>query len=206
MGKNKKQKLTKEQQEKVIKEKRVQDLVNVRDIENNKLYTKDNYIQGYIRVMPVNVSLLSNAEKKRKREMIKEKFNDEMHFEFLKLSKSVDLSEQINYLQSLAKECDNHLKKMGLLESIRATSRYSQQGEMVENQYYYMFRTENKDNHSEKELDDKLHDFINKLSECEIKSYILNDMEITQVCNLFCNPTSYSDEFELNEYVTSFIE
>ena len=69
-----------------------------------------------------------------------------------------------------------------------------------------MFRVENKDNHSEKELDDKLHDFINKLAECEIKAYILTDMEITQVCNLFCNPTTYIEEFELNEYVTSFIE
>lgn len=205
-GKKKKEKVSKEQQAKAIKEKRVQDLINVRDIEGGKLYTKDNYIQGYIRVLPVNISLLSNAEKKRKRDMIKEILNDERNFEFLKLSKSVDLSEQINYLQNLAKECDNHIKKMALLESIRATSRYSQQGEMVENQYYYMFRVKNKDNHSEKELEDKLHDFINKLAECEIKGYILDDMEITQVCNLFCNPTAYDDEFELNEYVTSFID
>lgn len=205
-GKGKKEKVSKEEQSKAQKEKRVQDLINVKDIENSKLYTKDNYIQGYIKVSPFNVSLLSNAEKKRKRDMIKEKFNNENHFEFLKLSRSVDLSEQINYLQNLAKECDNHLKKMALLESIRATSRYSQQGEMVENSYYYMFRVENKDNHSEKELDDKLNDFVNKLAECEIKGYILTDMEITQVCNLFCNPTLYSEEFELNQYVSSFID
>ena len=68
-GKKKKEKLSKEQQAKVIKEKRVQDLINVRDIEGGKLYTKDNYIQGYIRVLPVNISLLSNAEKKRKRDI-----------------------------------------------------------------------------------------------------------------------------------------
>lgn len=194
------------EKEKAIKEKKLQDLINVRDIVEGKLYTKDNYIQGYIKVLPVNINLLSKAEKKRKREMIKEKLNNENHFEFLKLSKSVDLSEQIHHLQTLAKECDNNLKKMGLLQSIRASSRYSQQGEMVENQYYYMFRVENKDNHSEKELEDKLTDFINKLAECEIKGYILNDIEITDICNLFCNPSAYDDHFELNDYVTSFID
>ena len=44
-GKKKKEKVSKEQQAKAIKEKRVQDLINVRDIEGGKLYTKDNYIQ-----------------------------------------------------------------------------------------------------------------------------------------------------------------
>lgn len=201
--KNKEEKLKKEKE---LKQKRVNDLINISDICNSRLYTKDGYIQGYVRVLPVNISLLSNSEKKRKRDLVKEKLNNESEFEFLKLSKSVDLSEQINYIQGLARSCDNQIKKMGLLETVRATSRYSQQGEMVENQYYYMFRVKNIDNHSEKELDDKLNDFVNRLQECEIKGYILEDMEITQICNLFCNPNSYSDEFELNEYVTSFME
>lgn len=205
LKKNKKGKKSVAEKEKDIKEKKIQDLINIKDIVGGKLYTKDDYILGFIKVLPVNINLLSNAEKKRKREMIKEKLNNENHFEFLKLSKSVDLSEQIHYLQKLAKECDNHIKKMGLLESIRASSKYSQQGEMVENQYYYMFRVKNKDNHSEKDLEDKLVDFINKLEECEIKGYILDDREITDICNLFCNPTAFDDEFELNEYVTSFI-
>lgn len=187
------------------KDKKVQNLINVRDVEGGLLYTKDNYIQGYIRVMPFNFSLLSNAEKKRKKDLIKEILNSETHFEFLKLYKSVDLSQQINYLQELAKECDNHIKKMGLLESIRATSRYSQYGEMVDNQYYYMFRVENKDSHSEKDIQDKLNDFLNKLLDCEIDAYILEDMEIVQVANLFCNPVAYDDEIELQEYVSAFL-
>lgn len=194
----------KKKEEQAIQQKRIQDLINVSDIEDGILYTKDNYLMGYISVEPVNISLLSNNEKRRKRDLLKEKLNVEEEFEFIKLSKSADLSRQINYLQGLARECDNHLKKMALLESIRATSKYSQQGEMVENQFYYIFRMKNNDNRSIRELKDKLTDFINKLGECEIKAYILNDMEVTQVCNLFCNPTLYSDEFELNEYVTSF--
>lgn len=195
----------KKKEEQAIQQKRIQDLINVSDIEDGILYTKDNYLMGYISVEPVNISLLSNNEKRRKRDLLKEKLNVEEEFEFIKLSKSADLSRQINYLQGLARECDNHLKKMALLESIRATSKYSQQGEMVENQFYYIFRMKNNDNRSARELKDKLTDFINKLTECEIKAYILNDMEVTQVCNLFCNPTLYSDEFELNEYVTSFV-
>ena len=195
----------KKKEEQAIQQKRIQDLINVSDIEDGILYTKDNYLMGYISVEPVNISLLSNNEKRRKRDLLKEKINVEEEFEFIKLSKSADLSRQINYLQGLARECDNHLKKMALLESIRATSKYSQQGEMVENQFYYIFRMKNNDNRSIRELKDKLTDFINKLGECEIKAYILNDMEVTQVCNLFCNPTLYSDEFELNEYVTSFV-
>jgi hypothetical protein len=190
---------------KEIKEKYINDLINCKDVEGGLLYTKDGFIQGYIRVMPVNISLLSQAEKRRKRDLLKEKINGEEHFEFLKLSKSVDLSQQINYLQNLARECDSQIKKMGLLESIRATSRYSQQGEMVENQYYYMFRVEHKDNHSEKDIRDKLFDFVNKLQECEIKAYVLDDMEVIQIANLFFNPTAYSDELDLNIYVSSFI-
>lgn len=202
---NKKKKEEKAIAEKEAKKKLVQDLINVKDIENGKLYTKDGYIQGYVKIIPINVSLLSKSEKRRKRDLIKEKLNNEIEFEFIKLSKSVDLSEQINYLQNLAKECDNHLRKMVLLESIRATSRYSQQGEMVENQYYYMFRVKNEDNRSARELEDKLNDFVTKMAECEIKAYVLDDVEITQICNLFCNPSSYTEEFELNPYVTSFI-
>lgn len=201
----KKKKIKDEQKE--LKEKKIQELINVKDVEGGLLYTKDGYIQGYIRVLPMNVSLLSKAEKRRKRDLIKEKLNDEEHFEFLKMSKSVDLSQQINYLQNLAKECDNHIKKMGLLESIRATSKYSQQGEMVENQYYYMFRVRNKDTHSEKELKDKLFDFSNKLEECEVKSYILDDMEIIEVANLFCNPMTADTEYlELSSYVSTFLD
>lgn len=201
----KKKKIKDEQKEQ--KEQKIQELINVKDVEGGLLYTKDGYIQGYIRVLPMNVSLLSKAEKRRKRDLIKEKLNDEEHFEFLKMSKSVDLSQQINYLQNLAKECDNHIKKMGLLESIRATSKYSQQGEMVENQYYYMFRVKNKDTHSEKELKDKLFDFSNKLEECEVKSYILDDMEIIEVANLFCNPMTADTEYlELSSYVSTFLD
>lgn len=205
---NKKNKQEVSQQEKLKKEQKViQDLINIKDVQNGLLYTKDNYIIGYIRVMPVNISLLSKAEKKRKMDLLKEKLNEESEYEFLKLSKSVDLSQQLNYLQNLAKECDseNSKKKFGLLQSIRATSRYSQQGEMVENQYYYMFRMKNEDNNSEKDLRDKLFDFINKLQECEIKAYLLEDMEIVQVANLFCNPVAYEDEISIDPYVATFL-
>lgn len=206
MFKKKKNNVSKEEQEKEIKTKKIQDLINIKDIEGNILYTKDEYLIGFIQVMPVNISLLSKAEKKRKRDLIKEKLNGEAEFEFLKLSQSVDLSQQINYLQNLAKEESNHLKKMGLLESIRATSRYSQHGEMVENQYYYMFRMKNKDNHSEKEIKDKLFDFVNKLGECEVKANIIEDMEIIQMVNMFCNPLAYSEELDLNPYVSTFVD
>ncbi len=195
----KKKKLNKE-------DERVQDLINIKDSQEQVLYTKDNYIIGYVKVLPINISLLSKSEKRRKRNLIKEKFNDEDEFEFFKISKSADLSQQINYLEGLARECDNSIKKMGLLESIRATSKYSQNGGMVDNEYYYMFRVKNKDSHSEKDIKDKIYNFVNKLEECEMKAYLLTEKEIVDVCNLFCNPTAYSDDFETDKYIASFMK
>jgi len=197
--KMKKKKLNKE-------DERVQDLINIKDSQEQVLYTKDNYIIGYVKVLPINISLLSKSEKRRKRNLIKEKFNDEDEFEFFKISKSADLSQQINYLEGLARECDNSIKKMGLLESIRATSKYSQNGGMVDNEYYYMFRVKNKDSHSEKDIKDKIYNFVNKLEECEMKAYLLTEKEIVDVCNLFCNPTAYSDDFETDKYIASFMK
>lgn len=184
------------------KEEYVNDLINIADVKDSILYTKDNYIMGYINVEPINISLLSKAEQKRKRTMLVEKFNDEDTFEFFKISKSVDFSKQLNYLQELASNCDNSIKKMGLKESYRSVSRYCQSGEMVENQYYYIFREKytNEDYHIIKDFKDKLNDFVNKLADCEIKAYILTDQEIIQLNNLFCNPIGFHDDFEINEY------
>lgn len=202
----KKDKKDKKAQAVEIEKKRVQDLINVQDIKGGILYTKDGYLQGYIRVLPVNISLLSKAEKRRKKDLIKEKINTEEEYEFLKIAKSVDLSQQVNYLQDLAKEETNHIKKMGLLECIRATSKYTQQGEMVENQYYFMFRKKNSDSHSVKELQDKLFEFTNKMSDCEIKSYTLEDMEIIQIANLFCNPIAYAEDMlSFEDNISTFL-
>ena len=39
------------------------DIINVKDIRNNFLYTKDNKIMCYIKIEPLNLDLLSNKEK-----------------------------------------------------------------------------------------------------------------------------------------------
>ena len=54
--KEKKKKLTAEQTT-------AQEFTNVLNIQNNYLYTRDGYVIGYIKILPVSVGLLSQREK-----------------------------------------------------------------------------------------------------------------------------------------------
>ena len=54
--KEKKKKLTAEQIT-------AQEFTNVLNIQNNYLYTRDEYVIGYIKILPVSVGLLSKREK-----------------------------------------------------------------------------------------------------------------------------------------------
>ena len=54
--KEKKKKLTAEQTT-------AQEFTNVLNIQNNYLYTRDGYVIGYIKIIPVSVGLLSKREK-----------------------------------------------------------------------------------------------------------------------------------------------
>lgn len=57
------------------------EFTNVKDVRDCFLYTKDGYIMTYLRIYPINISLMSLEEKKAKTQVLTASFeNDRKDF------------------------------------------------------------------------------------------------------------------------------
>ena len=164
------------------------EFINVKDIRDKYLYTRDNKIMMYIKVSPISIDLLSSREKKGlTKQLTAELSGEQKPFKFLAVSRPVDISPLINDYSQLMVSTSNQKQKELLRNEMFVMSNYALSGDVVERQFYIII-WENCEDGIERDIAKRCYDLESKFESCGISCEILNQQEIVRLCNLVNNP------------------
>lgn len=160
----------------------------------------DNQVIVFIKVNPINIELLSDLELERKMDFEAVEFSNEQYpYKIMVIPRAVDISEHIREQEELKKNLDNDVCIEIINNRIIATTEMVENKNIIENEFYIMLYDNVKDN-IENELNKRVNSWINRLSNCELKSEVLEERDIILLIKSFTIPefariegTDYSD-------------
>jgi hypothetical protein len=168
-------------------EKTAQDMVNVRDVKDRYLYTKDNLVMMYVRISPISVDLLSEREKRGiTRTLTAELSGERNPMKFLAVSRPVDISPLVSEYSQLMFTASYKQKEL-LRNEMMVMSNYALSGEVVERQFYLIIWAPMEEQ-CERELAKRAQDLIIKFEGSGVKCETLKSQDIVRLCNLINNP------------------
>lgn len=165
------------------------EFVNVRDISGKFLYTRDNMVLAYLRIIPISIDLLSKSEKQQMvRQLTANLSSVEYPFKLLAVSRPVDISPLLSELSDTFSACSNAKQKELLKQEMLEMSTFALSGDVVERQFYLQLWDKSGDN-AEQDLLQKLKYLEGCFSEVGIRIEILEQQDIVRLCNLVNNPS-----------------
>lgn len=178
------------------------EFVNVKDIKDIFLYTRDNYIFCFLRIYPFNIDLISEEERQILTHQLAASFDgDRADWVYQTFPREVDLDNYKDFLntsrQKIVEEqlvCvkdDSIGRKRIIDDQIIRASELSMNGENFEHQHFFKVwkKMDQGDNKAqvEAELRERIKSFRDRYESVQIKCEILKDKEIIKLCNLFGN-------------------
>lgn len=165
-----------------------QEFVNVRDITDKYLYTRDGLVFSYIRIYPISPDLLSRREKRTlTRQLTAELSAETERFGFLALSRPVDISPLVKEYSELLSDTNDPVQKEILKSEMQAMSNYALSGEVVERQFYIKIWDKYSEG-VENELQKRCFTLLGYFTASNINGEILLEEDIIRLSNLITNP------------------
>lgn len=172
------------------------EFVDVKDIHDIFLYTKSNYIFCYLRIYPVNISLMSKEEIEILTNRLAAAFDgDRKNFSYISLPRELDLDKYKNYLkEKRLQEMESLGKKHIIDELIKKAMDVSSSHENFEHQHTYKIWTQINEyvskSQGEAQLRERIVRFHDIYNEVQIDNEILTERDIIKLCNLYSNNRS----------------
>lgn len=161
--------------------------VGISDIRNNYIYTRDGNVIAGIKVYSINTQLLTEREKENLIiELSSELSSEQEEMKYFNIARAVDISPLQEYIVELIRTSDNAIQKRLLKTHLKEVQRMSLNGEIVERQSFIMINSKRTDN-CEKDLLKRCLELSNKFERCDIKTEILDEASLIQLCNSFLN-------------------
>lgn len=184
------------------REKTCNEEIGILDIRNNYIYTRDGYVISGIRIYPINTQLLTNREKANLiNELSSELSSEQKELKYFNVARAVDISPLQEYLTGLIEDTDNTIQKRILKDHLKEVQEMSLAGEIVERQSFIMINSKYADN-CEREILKEVIELSNKFGRCDIKTEILDEPALIQLCNTFLNMNyAYREDSDVEEKV-----
>lgn len=164
------------------------EFVNVRDICGNFLYTRDNTVLAYLRIMPISIDLFSKSEKQQiVRQLTADLSTADYPFQLIAVSRPVDISPLLSELSDTLTACSDLKQKELLKQEMAEMSSLAVSGDTVERQFYIKIWEKAHEN-TEREMLQRLKYLEGYLSDAGVCSEILGRQDIIRLCNLINNP------------------
>lgn len=184
LKKNKKQEETKLNDSQITANK----FINVKDIKDHFLYTRDGQIIIYLEIDPISIDLFSENEKEQMCKILTAELSSTRKpFKFLAVSRPVDILPLINEYTQILSETNDQKQKELLRNEMMVMSNYAINSEVIERKFYIMLWDKYQD-YVEEDLLKECRIFAEKFESNNIKSKILKEQEIIRLCNLINNP------------------
>ena len=167
------------------------ELVNVMDIDDKFLYTKDGYIISFLKIGNINMELLGRDELKSLTMRLALSFEgDRGDFDYFTLPSQVNLDPNKEYLWNKHQETEDVGQRKGIDLMLQEMTRLSTSGENYEHQHYLKIwrriGTNIKDAQNEQYV--RLTEFRDRYRMAGISCEIVKEREIIRMCNVFGNP------------------
>lgn len=176
--------------------------INIKDIRNNFLYTNDNKVMCYIKIQPLNLYLLSNKEQEQIIKQLSAELSSETkEMKFFSIARPVDVGDLIQDLQDRSNNSLDQIQKGLLKKHINETVRLTFTGEAVERQNFLIIWQDISD-YAEKDLLKRAMELVNKFANCNVKSEILDEQYIIQLCSGFTNMNfAFKEDSDYEDYM-----
>lgn len=165
-----------------------QQFINVRDVKDKYLYTKDGLVLIFLRVHSISIDLYSKAEKNTLIKLLTAELSDIQYpFKFMAVSRPVDISPLISDMQGMLKTADDKRKEL-LRQEILQMGSYALSGEIVERQFYISLWEKGEEG-AERDLLKRASLLAEKFTTNGIGCDVLAEKEIVRLLNLVNNPS-----------------
>lgn len=172
------------------------DFVEAADAHGIYLYRKDGYVLCYLRIFQYNFDLLSKEEQKAETDKLSAKFRDDRKdFSYFTLPREIDLDGYKNFLKDNHDQEYNLGKRHILANMLMEATRLSTDGNNYEHHHFIRIWKKGPDQIKvEEELKERITEFKIRYNESGILAEILDERDITKLCNLFGNSLQASFE------------
>lgn len=174
------------------------EFVNVKDVRDIFLYTKNGYVVSYLRIFFMNIELLSEEERAAKCRTMTATFdNDRKDFNYFTLPREIDLDRYSGELKYLYQSEMNDIGKRHILATMLGeATMLATSGENYEHQHYIRVWCPigNDKTNAENENRNRIQEFKSRYMNAGIDTEILKEAEILKLCNLFGNQTQAAYE------------
>lgn len=173
------------------RERNASDMVNVQDIDDIYLYTKDGYLITFLRIGNINMELLGKEELAMMTQRLAMSFEgDRDNFDYFTIPSQVDLDPNKDFLKKKYQQTEDIATRRGLNLMLQEMTRLSTSGENFEHQHlikiWKKIGVNVKD--TQNELKVRASEFRERYTQAGISCDVLKDREIIKLCNLFGNP------------------
>lgn len=164
------------------------ELMDVKDIRGNFLYTRDNLALAYLKIYPISTELFSKNEKRLIAKQLTVSLSSAQYpFQLLAVSRPVDISPLLSELSATLTSSSDVKQKELLKQEIVEMGAFALSGEVVERQFYIKIWDRVSDG-VERDLLQKLKLLGGYFSDSGIQTEILEQQDIVRLCNLVNNP------------------
>lgn len=173
----------------------VQGFLPIKDIVNSYLKRKDNVNVGIVKVEPVNISLLTEAEGKKLIRALSEVLNGfDFPYQWFTMPKPVDLDGFINGLEAIKAEETDFIRRKILEEDIRDAAITASEGEALDRHYYFIHDLNGMKEQDEHVLMKRSQEVAEELTGIGMVAKVCDEQEIRDVLFIFMNPVQSAFE------------
>ncbi|MBO8129281.1 MAG: TraC family protein [Peptococcaceae bacterium] len=178
-----------------LRQQMVSQWLPFKDIHNSVIERKDGTLVAVLRVMPYNLNLASDNEKRRIIGAVHEALNGQQEpFQILCLPRPVDLDAYLQNLESMAQEIIANLPRKRLLQNyLRYVGSLVAGGQAMERRYYVLL-PHRKGNDAFEEVLQRAHELASSLQRAGLRVSVCDDQEIIDLIFCFTHPAQAAFE------------
>ena len=170
------------------KNKSLNEFLNIKNIDENFLYTLDNKVITFIKVYPINTELFSEEELENKMDSMSVEFSNEQYaYSIFVIPRKVDISEYVKEQEELKKNIQDEISIKIVEKRIIATHELVADRNIIENEFYLYIWEEDSDNVKEKILK-RANNWRKRFKDCGFETEILEKTQIILLAKSFTIP------------------
>lgn len=170
------------------KNKSLNEFLNIKNIDENFLYTLDNKVITFIKVYPINTELFSEEELENKMDSMSVEFSNEQYpYSIFVIPRKVDISDYVKEQEELKKNIQDEISIKIVEKRIIATHELVADKNIIENEFYLYIWEEDSDNVKEKILK-RANNWKKRFKDCGFETEILEKTQIILLAKSFTIP------------------
>ena len=168
--------------------KTLNEFLNIKDIDENFLFTLDEQIILFLKILPINTDLFSEEELEFKMDSMSIEFcNEQYPYTIFVIPRKVDIADFVNEQQELKKQVQDEVSIQIVEKRIIHTHELVADKNIIENEFYLCIWDKFNEN-SKENLIKRANTWRKRFKKCDFETEILTKSEIILLVKSFTIP------------------